>query len=118
MSRRPLVVGLAVTTALVATGCTHVQLRKNTVRQARTLADLHQQQVVDNLAMFVYDHNALPYFAVPDSASSTLQDAGTGAVGASAPRAGPRRRAADAAAKTSVRPPRTAAGLPLGRAAR
>jgi len=81
MSRRPLVVGLAVTTALVATGCTHVQLRKNTVRQARALADLHQQPVVDNLAMFVYDHNALPYFAVPDSASSTLQDAGTGAVG-------------------------------------
>ena len=33
-------------------GCTYHQLRKNTVGQADTIAELHQQQVLDNLAMF------------------------------------------------------------------
>ena len=43
----------------VIVGCTHVQLQKDTVQQARTLSDIYQQQVLDNLAKFVYDFNSL-----------------------------------------------------------
>ena len=39
----------------VVAGCTHQQLRFNTVSQARTVADVHTQQVLDNLAKFVHD---------------------------------------------------------------
>ena len=66
MSRiRRLALGLAVAAALAGTGCTHVQLRKNTVNQADTLSEIYQQQVLDNLAMFVYDYYSLPHFAIP-----------------------------------------------------
>ncbi len=62
---------------LAMTGCTHAQLRHNTVRQARTVADLQQQQVMDNLAMFVYDANSFPYFAVPSQGTGEVTDKGS-----------------------------------------
>ena len=46
-------------------GCTHVQLKRNTVRQAFTVGDIQQQQVLNNLARFVYDINSLPSFSIP-----------------------------------------------------
>ncbi|MEX2307889.1 MAG: hypothetical protein WD738_09875 [Pirellulales bacterium] len=58
-------------------GCTHVQLRKNTIHQARTVSDIHLQQVMDNLAMFVYDPNSLPHFSFPSGAVSSVTDTGT-----------------------------------------
>ncbi|HET6881593.1 MAG TPA: hypothetical protein VFI31_15625 [Pirellulales bacterium] len=58
-------------------GCTHVQLRKNTVRQALTVADIHQQQVLNNLAMFVYDPNSLPTFSYPNQSASNVTDTGS-----------------------------------------
>lgn len=58
-------------------GCTHVQLRKNTVRQALTVGDIHQQQVLNNLAMFVYDPNSLPTFSYPNQSSSNVTDSGS-----------------------------------------
>jgi hypothetical protein len=64
---------------LAAVGCTHTQLRNNTLGQVHTLADLHQQQVLDNLAMFIHNPEALPYFAYPDSGQNQLTDtAGVG----------------------------------------
>ncbi|HEY5315552.1 MAG TPA: hypothetical protein VIK18_23680 [Pirellulales bacterium] len=42
-----------------------MQLRRNTINQARTVADIHQQQVLNNLAMFVYNPNSMPCFSYP-----------------------------------------------------
>jgi len=69
------------TLALLAVGCTHTQLRWSTVKQADTLSDIYQQQVMDNLAMFVHDYNALPYFAFPSSGAATIDDRGGIGVG-------------------------------------
>jgi uncharacterized coiled-coil protein SlyX len=46
---------------LVATGCGSIQLQRSTIRQARTLSDLQYQQVLDNLAMFSCNPNALAW---------------------------------------------------------
>lgn len=62
-------------------GCAHTQLRNNTVKQADTLSDVYQQQVLNNLAMFVHDIDSLPHFAVPTNGISQLSD--TGSSGAS-----------------------------------
>ena len=62
---------------LIMSGCTHIQLQKNTVRQARTLGDIHQQQVLNNLAMFAYDPNSLPSFSIPNQGSSNVTDTGS-----------------------------------------
>jgi hypothetical protein len=59
---------------LAAAGCTHTQLRWNTVQQSRTLTEIYEQQVLDNLAMFVTDPNSLPGFAYPNAGGSNVQD--------------------------------------------
>ena len=56
--------------------CTHVQLRNNTIHQARSVADIHQQQVMDNLATFVVNPHALPYFSYAKSGVSDVTDTG------------------------------------------
>jgi hypothetical protein len=61
---------------VVATGCTHVQLRKNAVRQSGTLSDIHQQQVLNNLAKFVYDYHSLPSFSLPNQGAAAVTDTG------------------------------------------
>ena len=58
------------------TGCTHTQLRDNSVNQAETVSDVYQQQVLDNLAMFVYDSGSLPSFAFPNSGTNQVTDTG------------------------------------------
>ncbi len=60
----------------LAQGCAHTQLRWNTVRQSRTLTEIYEQQVLDNLAMFVYDSNSLPFFSFPNAGGSNVNDAG------------------------------------------
>jgi hypothetical protein len=40
-----------------------LSLRNHTERQARTLTDLQYDQVLDNIAMFVEEPNALPFFS-------------------------------------------------------
>jgi len=60
----------------MAAGCTHNQLRWNTVHQSRTLTDIYEQQVLDNLAMFVYDSGSLPFFSFPNAGGSNVNDAG------------------------------------------
>lgn len=61
---------------LTFTGCTHVALRNNTVNQAWTVADVCQQQVLNNLAMFVFDPGSLPHFSYPNSSGSNVTDQG------------------------------------------
>jgi hypothetical protein len=68
---------LIVLPALAFVGCTtpHM-LRKNTIRQADTSMDLHQQQVLDNLARFVVDPHAVPSFAVATQGTGEITDFG------------------------------------------
>lgn len=60
-----------------ATGCTHNQLRRSAVGQVGTVADIYQQQVLNNLARFAHDPNALPDFGVPTSGLATVADNAT-----------------------------------------
>jgi len=55
-------------------GCTHMQLKHNAVHQAETLSELYTQQVMDNLAKFVYDPHSMPDFAVAASGTNTVND--------------------------------------------
>ena len=57
-----------------ASGCTHVQLRKNSVNQAMAVHDLQQQQVLDNLAMFACNYNATPYFSYANQSGAQVTD--------------------------------------------
>ncbi|MCA9038895.1 MAG: hypothetical protein KDA65_00970 [Planctomycetaceae bacterium] len=55
-------------------GCTHQQLRDNTVNHSKTVADVHTQQVLDNLAKFVANPHALPHFEYPNQGGSDVSD--------------------------------------------
>lgn len=65
---------LLVVCAASFTGCAHHQLRRNTVKQADTVADIHTQQVLDNLAKFAHNPGALPHFSYPQGGSSSVND--------------------------------------------
>ncbi len=66
--------GLAACSAVLLCGCTHTQLKHNTINQAETLSDVYTQQVMDNLAKFVYAYNSMPDFAVPDTGTNKVID--------------------------------------------
>jgi hypothetical protein len=74
-ARVRLLIGLFV--IAMASGCTANQLRRHTVNQAATIHDIYRQQVLDNLAMFVHNRNACPYFALIGQGTSTLTDTAT-----------------------------------------
>jgi len=63
--------------ATLATGCTSAQLRRDTVNQMETVHELQQQQVLDNLAMFVHNRGSLPYFSVVAQGTCSLADTGS-----------------------------------------
>ena len=44
-----------------SSGCTHTALERRTVNQASTMADLQFHQVLDNLAMFACNPDALAW---------------------------------------------------------
>ena len=64
----------------VTAGCTHIQLRKNATNQAISVGELQQQQVLDNLAMFVHDYNSMPYFSYPNQGAAVVIDQGTAGI--------------------------------------
>lgn len=69
---------------LLIQGCqTPLALRKNTVQLGDTVADIHQQQVLDNLAKFVADPYAIPSFALANAGASNITDQCNGAVSVS-----------------------------------
>lgn len=57
-------------------GCAHVELRRRATKQVRTLSDLYQQQVLDNLAMFASDLGALPYFSYASQGTTSVTNQG------------------------------------------
>lgn len=59
-------------------GCTHHQLRFNAVHHAGTVADVHTQQVLNNLAKFVHDEHALPHFSYPNQGLASVTDNANG----------------------------------------
>jgi hypothetical protein len=61
----------------VACGCTHIPLRNNSVHEAATVGDVQTQQVLDNLAMFVCNPDATPYFSYPNESSVNITDTGS-----------------------------------------
>ena len=74
MLKRTFALCLLSVVGLSLTGCTHTQLRNNTVKQSETVSDIYQQQVLDNLAMFAYDAQSLPFFAFPDQGTNQVTD--------------------------------------------
>jgi hypothetical protein len=68
------IVAISLTAAVVGAGCTHTQLRHNTVKQAETLTDTYTQQVLDNLAMFVYAPDSMPQFSFPKEGTTGVTD--------------------------------------------
>lgn len=62
-------------------GCTHVQLRRSTIRQASTLTELQYQQVLDNLAMFACNPDSLPWHVKIKGGTVQITDLGASAVG-------------------------------------
>ncbi len=57
-------------------GCTHVQLQKNFNRQAKTVSDLYEEQVLDNLAMFVCNPYSTPFFSTATTGANNVNDSG------------------------------------------
>lgn len=66
---------LVVVLSTLVEGCaTPAALRRQTVHQGDTVADIHQQQVLDNLAKFIVDPYAVPSFAVAASGAANVDD--------------------------------------------
>lgn len=61
---------------LAVSGCAHNYLAHDHIRQARTLTSIHEQQVLDNLAMLVQNPDALPFYSVPGAGSARVTDSG------------------------------------------
>ena len=68
---------LLIVSMLTFAGCTHTQLRWNTVKQSETLTDIYQQQVLDNLALFVSNPHAVPHFMLANGGTTDVTDGGT-----------------------------------------
>lgn len=61
---------------VLCTGCTSGQLRHSTVAQSTTLRDIYTQEVMNNLALFIANPDALPFFAYPNQGTTAIQDQG------------------------------------------
>lgn len=60
--------------ALPGAGCTHTALQKDTVRTSGTLADLQYQQVLDNVARFHANPDAMPSASTLSAGTVSLND--------------------------------------------
>jgi hypothetical protein len=67
-------VALPIGLLMCVSGCTHIPLRNNTARTTSTLADLHFQQVLDNLARFHDNADTIPSFAVATAGTVSVSD--------------------------------------------
>ena len=70
---RPLLCALIILTS----GCTHIQLRNSALNQAQAALQLQQQQVLNNLAMFMGNPNAVPYFTIVSTGLTQVNDTGS-----------------------------------------
>ncbi|HEV3261198.1 MAG TPA: hypothetical protein VG013_30375 [Gemmataceae bacterium] len=70
-------VSLCAVVCLPCAACGPLQLRYESLHQVRTVYDIQQQQVLDNLAMFFYDVNSVPYFAWPSNGTAEVDTNGS-----------------------------------------
>src|ERR1043166_5989704 len=68
---------LLLTVVSVSAGCTSAQLRFNTVRQVSTLTRLQHQVVLDNLAAFSCNFDAIPFQANLRAGGTQVVDSGS-----------------------------------------
>jgi hypothetical protein len=62
---------------LLSCGCTHIKLQRKTINQGSTLSAIQHQQVLDNLAMFACDPNALAWHVKVIGGVVQVADQGT-----------------------------------------
>jgi hypothetical protein len=74
---------------MLAAGCTSQQLRRSTVNTASTITALQYQQVLDNLAMFYCNPEAMPWHAKLQNAVVQITDHGSGQLAWDLPTQGP-----------------------------
>ena len=65
------------TIVVVFPGCTSTRLKNSTLSQAETLADLQYQQVLNNVAMYCVNPEALPSFVSLRDGSAQIADLGS-----------------------------------------
>jgi hypothetical protein len=65
---------------LGVTGCNSEQLRFTTLRLGRTIPELQERQVIDNLARLAADPERLPYYTVINQGTANIQDTGSAGV--------------------------------------
>lgn len=58
--------------ALCMTGCMSTQMQRLTNRHAKSLSDLYEKQILDNLATFVSDSHATPFFSIADTSTNEV----------------------------------------------
>ena len=75
-------INLLVLGLFCGSGCTHLALERAAIGQASTTSDLQFRQVLDNLAMFACNPNALAWHMKLSGASIQVTDQGTGAFSA------------------------------------
>lgn len=66
---------------VMSSGCAHIPLKKNFVKQSNSLADIYEQQVLNGIATFVVDPAATPSFALPIGGGTTVNQSGTASSG-------------------------------------
>jgi hypothetical protein len=66
-----LLVGLL---SIACSGCAATRLRCASAEQASAVGEFQQQQVLDNLAMFVLDYNSMPYFSYANQSADSVTD--------------------------------------------
>jgi predicted RNA-binding Zn ribbon-like protein len=66
----------AILAVLLLSGCQHVMLERRTLAQASTLTDIQYTLVLNNLAMFTVNPDALPYFSATAAGSNNNQQTG------------------------------------------
>jgi hypothetical protein len=62
-------------------GCSWSHLRSSTLNASRTIPDIQERQVLDNLARVADDPGNLPYYAVVNAGLVNLSDSGSGGLG-------------------------------------
>ena len=63
---------------LGSSGCNSSQLRYTTLKVSRTIPDLQERQVLDNLARVAADPGKLPYYSVVNTGTVNISDTGSG----------------------------------------
>lgn len=71
--------GTTIVLVLFSVGCAHVPLARNTLKQVQTVADIQEQQVLDNIARAVAEPDSTPFYSVPKAGSTQVSQNGAAA---------------------------------------